>query len=73
MVSKTFDVQEEVYNKFSNFCTEHGISMGRQIELLIQSMIETEPEAKREYLEKLEEIRKGKFICVKSFAEQYEL
>jgi len=73
MVIKTFDVQEEIYNKFSNFCTEHRISMGKQIELFMESMIETEPEAKREYLEKLEEIRKGKFIRVKSFAEQYGL
>ncbi|ODS37908.1 hypothetical protein BEH94_08290 [Candidatus Altiarchaeales archaeon WOR_SM1_SCG] len=73
MTLKTFDVQEEIYNKFSHFCTEHKISMGRQIELFMESMIETEPEAKREYLEKLEEIRKGKFIKVKSFAEQYGL
>ncbi len=73
MVSKTFDVQEEVYNKFSHFCTKHRISMGKQIELFMESMMETEPEAKREYLEKLEEIREGKFIRVKSFAEQYGL
>lgn len=73
MTIKTFDVQEEIYNKFSNFCTERRISMGKQIELFMESMIETEPEAKREYLEKLEKIRKGKFIRVKSFAEQYGL
>jgi len=39
----------------------------------MESMIETEPEAKQEYLEKLEEIRKGKFIRVKSFGKQYGL
>ena len=39
----------------------------------MQSIIETEPEAKKEYLEKLERIRKGKFISVKNFAERYGL
>jgi hypothetical protein len=34
-------------------------------------LAEEEPEAKREYLEKLEEIRRGKFILVESFAKRY--
>jgi len=73
MVLKTFNVQEAVYNKFSRFCREHGISMSKQIDLFMESQIEEKPEAKKEYLEKLERIRKGKFIRVKSFAERYGL
>tara|TARA_Y100000310_G_C20241697_1_gene604969 strand:+ start:262 stop:384 length:123 start_codon:yes stop_codon:yes gene_type:complete len=30
-----------------------------------------EPEAKKEYLEKLERVRKGKFIHVRNFSERY--
>ncbi|RLE44846.1 hypothetical protein DRJ16_01255 [Candidatus Woesearchaeota archaeon] len=73
MVLKTFNVNEEVYNKFSRFCKEHGISMSKQIELFMESMVEEEPEAKKEYLEKLERIRKGKFLRIKSLAERYGL
>ena len=73
MVLKTFNVQEETYAVFSRFCKEYGISMSRQIELFMRSMIEEEPEARKEYLEKLDRIRKGKFIRVKSFAERYGL
>ena len=73
MVLKTFNVEEVVYAKFYRFCKDHGVSMSKQIELFMESMIEEEPEAKKEYLEKLERIRSGKFIRVKSFAEHYEL
>jgi len=73
MVLKTFNVQEETYHKFSHFCKEHGISMSKQIELFMRMIIETEPEAKKEYLKKLERIRKGKFIPIKNFAERYGL
>lgn len=73
MALKTFNINEEVYNKFSKFCKEHGISMSKQIEIFIESQIETEPEARKEYLERLERIRKGKFISVKNFAERYGL
>ena len=73
MALKTFNVSEEVYNKFSNRCKQFGISMSKQVELFMRSQVEEEPEAKKEYLERLEKIRKGKFIRVKSFAEQYGL
>ena len=73
MVLKTFNVQANVYDKFSKFCKEHGISMSKQVEFFMESMVEEEPEVKKEYLEKLERIRKGKFIRVKSFADRYEL
>lgn len=73
MVLKTFNLQEEAYRKFSNFCKEHGMSMSKQIEMFIESMMEEDPEAKEEYLKKLERIRKGKFIRIESFAERYGL
>ena len=73
MVLKTFNVQEDVYNKFSRFCKELGISMSKQIEFFMESFIEKEPKAKKEYLEKLEKIRKGKFIKIKSIADEFGL
>ncbi len=73
MVLKTFNVQEEVYDKFSLFCKEHGVSMSKQVEFFMASMIEEDPQAKEEYLQKIERIRKGKFILVKDFAERYRL
>ena len=73
MVMKTFSVQEEVYSKFSQFCKEHGINMSKQVELFMESMIEQEPEAKREYLEKLNRIRKGRFVKISNFPEKYGL
>jgi len=73
MVLKTFNVQEETYKQFSKFCKEHGISMSKQVEFFMESMIIEEPELKEEYLKKLEKIRKGKFLRVKSFSERYGL
>ena len=73
MVLKTFNVQEDVYNKFSRFCKDLGISMSKQIEFFMESFIEKEPEAKKEYLEKLERVRKGKFVRIKSIADRYGL
>lgn len=73
MVLKTFNVQEDIYKKFSEFCKGHGVSMSKQVELFMESMVEEEPEAKKEYLEKLERIRKGKFSKIKSLADRYGL
>jgi len=73
MAIKTFNINEEVYHKYSTFCKEHGISMSKQIEIFIESQLETEPKARQGYLEKLERIRKGKFVNVKNFAEKYGL
>jgi hypothetical protein len=36
-------------------------------------MVENEPKAKKEYLERLDRIRKGNFIKVNNFAERYKL
>lgn len=69
MALKTFNVQEDVYSKFSSFCKEHGISMSKQVEIFMESMIEEEPEAKKEYLKKLERIRKQKDILIGTLAD----
>ncbi len=73
MALKTFNLNEDVYRDFSRFCKEHGISMSKQIEIFIRSQMEEEPEVKREYLERLNRIRKGKFIRVENFAKRYGL
>ncbi len=76
MVLKTFNVQEEVYNKFSNFCKGNGISMSKQIDFFMRSVVEEEPEAKQEYLKKLERIRKQKTIHIGSlenFKKRYDI
>lgn len=64
MVLKTFNVQAEVYDKFSRCCKSVGMSMSKQIELFMERFIEEEPVARKEYLEKLEKIRRGKFTRV---------
>ena len=73
MVLKTFSVQEVIYSKFHHFCKSHGVSMSKQVEMFMESMIETDPEAKKEYLEKLDRIRKGNFVSVNNFSERYGL
>ena len=47
--------------------------MSRQIEFFMRSQTEEEPKVKKEYLEKLDKIRKGKFIRIKSLADRYGL
>lgn len=66
MVLKTFNLEEATYEKFSGFCKEHGMSMSKQVNIFMESMIDNEPEAKKEYLNKLDNIRKGKFNKYKS-------
>jgi len=65
MVLKTFNLNEETYKKFSEFCRENGISMSKQIDIFIKAQIEEKPKVREEYLKKLEVIRKGKFTKVK--------
>ncbi|MGV8172052.1 MAG: hypothetical protein ACP5OA_05145 [Candidatus Woesearchaeota archaeon] len=73
MAIKTFNIEEDVYKQFSGFCKDNGISMSKQVEFFMRSVIEEEPTAKKEYLAKLERIRKGKSIKVDNFAERYKL
>ena len=64
MVLKTFNLEEETYNKFAEFCKENGISMSNQINTFLKAQIEIEPKVREEYLKKLEIIRKGRFIKI---------
>ncbi len=64
MVLKTFNLEEETYKKFSEFCRQNGISMSKQIDIFIKAQIEEKPKVRAEYLQRLETIRKGKFIKV---------
>jgi len=76
MVLKTFNVGESVYRKFSDFCKGNGISMSRQIDFFMRSVVEEEPEAREEYLKKLDRIRKQRAIHIGSlenFKKRYGL
>lgn len=73
MVLKTFNVEETTYIQFSRICKENGISMSRQIENFMHTFVKEEPVARKEYLKKLDRIRKGKFIKVASFSQRYGL
>lgn len=73
MTIKTFNVDQDVYEKFLQFCKNNGISMSRQIEMFMKSRIDDKEEVREEYLQKLEEIRRGKFIRVDDFAKRYGL
>ncbi|MBM3247696.1 hypothetical protein FJZ17_04120 [Candidatus Pacearchaeota archaeon] len=64
MVLKTFNLEEETYDKFSEFCKANGISMSKQINIFINAQIAEEPKVREEYLKKLEIIRKGKFTKI---------
>jgi len=64
MVLKTFNIEEETYKKFSEFCKQNGISMSKQIDIFIKAQIEEKPKVRAEYLQRLDTIRKGKFIKV---------
>ncbi len=61
MVLKTFNVNKEVYAEFSGFCRDHGISMSKQVELFMQSMLEEDIDKQKEHMEKLDRTRKGNF------------
>ncbi len=64
MVLKTFNLDEQTYRKFSQYCRENGISMSKQVETFIKAQVEENPKARQEYLQKLEAIRRGKFINI---------
>ena len=64
MVLKTFNLEENVYKKFSDFCKANGISMSKQINIFINAQVTEEPKVREEYLRKLDLIRKGRFIKV---------
>jgi len=69
MVLKTFNLDDETYKKFSEFCKENGLSMSKQVDIFIKSQLEEEPEVRKSYLRRLEKIRRGKFITFNSIEE----
>ena len=74
MVIKTFNLEEDAYRQFSEFCREHGLSMSNQINVFIKAQIETRPKVREQYLRKLEAIRKGRFIkigSIENFEKRY--
>ena len=74
MVLKTFNLEENVYKKFSDFCKANGISMSKQINIFINAQVAEEPRVREEYLQKLDLIRKGRFIkvgSIKDFKKRY--
>ncbi len=73
MSIKSFNIDDGTYKKFSEYCKGNGISMSKQIEFFMRAVIEEEPKAKKEYLDKLNRIRKGKFIRVDNFGDRYGL
>ena len=76
MALKTFNIEESVYKKFSDICKGNGMSMSKQIEFFMKSVVEEEPEAKKEYLEKLDKIRKEPTIkigTIENFRKRYGL
>lgn len=73
MTIKTFNIDESIYRKFLEFCKNNGISMSKQIEIFMRSRVEDEQHVREEYLQKLEEIRKQKFILVDDFEKRYGL
>ena len=70
---KTFNVDEAAYKKFSSFCKENGINMSKQVETFMRWVVEDEPQAKEEFLKRLDKIRKGNFLQVNDFASRYGL
>ena len=73
MVIKSFNVNEDVYRKFSGFCKENGISMSKQVNTFMESQLEEEPEVREKYLIKLEKLRKGPFIRIDDYKKRYDL
>lgn len=69
MALKTFNIDEKAYEKFSNFCRKNGISMSKQVEIFIKAQVEEKPKVREKYLDKLEVLRKGRFIKVKNVDE----
>ncbi len=65
MAIKTFSIDEEVYQKFAEFCKTHGINMSKQVEVFMKSQLETKEKVREEYLQTLDKLRKGRFIKVK--------
>ncbi len=49
------------------------MSMSKQIEFFMRSIVEEEPATRKEFLDKLDNIRNGKFTRVKNFSKEFGL
>ncbi len=72
MALKTFNVDAAVYKKFYAACKENGMSMSKQVEFFMRSMV-GEEKVKASYLKKLEKLRKGPFVRIDNFSEHFGL
>ena len=57
MVLKTFNLDEEVYKKFSEFCKENGLSMSKQVNIFIQAQMAEKAGDRNKLLDKLKKMR----------------
>ena len=73
MAVKSFNISEDIYARFSGFCRQRGLSMSRQVQFFMESVIEREPKANKKFLKRLDRIRSGKFIAVEDFGARYGL
>ncbi len=73
VVVKSFNVSEDIYRRFALFCRERGISMSRQVQFFMESVLDKEPQASKKFLKRLDKVRSGKFIVVEDFGARYGL
>jgi len=64
MVLKTFNLDNETYRKFSDYCKKRGLSMSKQVDIFIKLQLAEKEEVREKYLRELDKIRKGSFIKV---------
>ncbi len=64
MVLKTFNLNEEIYKKFSEYCKKQGISMSKKVENFIRAELERLKIGINiiEKAEKVEKIETGKKV-----------
>jgi len=55
---KTFNIDEKVYKKFSEFCKNKGISMSKQVEIFMKAQMSEKQEERDEHLKNLETTKK---------------
>jgi len=73
MDSISLDINNELYHKFELMCEKLGTTPVEEIETFILSVLEDDKEITEEYRQKLDNIRKGKFIKINNFAEHFGL
>ena len=74
MVIKSFNVESETYEKFSLYCKKAGLSMSKQIDFFMKSVVGNNKKIRDEYAEKLDNIRKQESIrvgAVSDFKKKY--